>query len=77
MFYLASSDNSMEIQESYVNIQVDEGTIKTVQDVKKNLPKNVNNNQIKEILPANMNTTQLGVITPLTQDIQNKDEYYH
>ena len=65
---------SVEIQESYANIQVDKGTIRIDEDVKENVLKVINNNQIQNILPANINTTKLGIITPLTQDIQDKNE---
>ena len=60
--------------ESSGNIQVDEGTITTVEEVNENVPQIVNNNLMKNILPANINTTKLEVIKPLTQDIQNENE---
>ena len=38
IFNLASSDNLIKIKESYANIQVNEGTLTTVEEVNKNVP---------------------------------------
>ena len=51
------SDNLVKIQESYVNIQVDEQIITRFEEFNKNVPIIVNNNQIQDILAANNNTT--------------------
>ena len=53
------SENLIEFQESQVNIQVDEGTITTVEEVNKSVPEIVNNKQIQEILLTDINTIQL------------------
>ena len=53
-----SSDNFIEIQESYAKIQLEEGTITTVEEFNKNVPIIVNNNQIKDILAADINNTE-------------------